>query len=193
MEQQQLREVIASAQAGRLDAFDVLLDAYGPRLYGFFYRATRDTHDAEDLLGELTLRLVGQLKRYRHRGRFEPWLFRMAANMVRDRARRKRIRGAQLSLTSGDEDGEPLAERLAGPGGSAEAKVLKDEASALLNEALGRLDPHTRTVILLRHFGQMSFKEIAETTGSPLGTVLARAHRGLGELRRCLGGYDATE
>ena len=85
MNPQQLRDTIEKAQAGDAQAYEGLLAAYQSRLYGYFYRATSVHHDAEDLLGELVLRLVRTLPRYDHIGRFEPWLFRMAANLVRDR------------------------------------------------------------------------------------------------------------
>ena len=192
MEQQRLREAISSAQAGQARGYEALLGAYGPRLYGFFLRATGRHHDAEDLLGELTLRLVRRLKHYDHRGRFEPWLFRIAANMVRDHLRRMRRRRVVVSLSGEDEFGEPLAERVAAKVAPVHAGVVAGEDAARLDEALGKLDIATREVILLRHFGQMSFKEIAEIAGSPLGTVLARAHRGLGELRRVMGYNDGT-
>ena len=193
MEQQRLREAISSAQAGQARGYEALLSAYGPRLYGFFVRATGRHHDAEDLLGELTLRLVRRLKHYDHRGRFEPWLFRIAANMVRDHLRRIRRRRAVVSLSGEDEFGTPLAERIAAKVEPVHAGVVAGEDAARLDEALGKLDIATREVILLRHFGQMSFKEIAEIAGSPLGTVLARAHRGLGELRRLMGHNDGTK
>ena len=59
-----------------------------------------------------------------------------------------------------------------------------------MNEALNRLDPMTRQMILLRHFGEMSFKEIAGLFECPLGTVLARVHRGLRALRELMGGRN---
>ena len=85
---------------------------YGPRLYGYFYRATGHHHDAEDLLGEMTLKLVRQLEKYDDRGRFEPWLFRIAANMVRDRIRRLKVRPRNVSLSVEDASGRKLSDRL---------------------------------------------------------------------------------
>ena len=100
MDQQQLREIIASAKSGDAEGYEALLEAYGPRLYGYFLRATRSHHDAEDLLSELMLRLVRRMKSYDERGRFDQWLFRIAANMVRDRIRRIKARPSVASLTS---------------------------------------------------------------------------------------------
>ena len=67
-----------------------------------------------------------------------------------------------------------------------EADLLAEEASGELHAALGKLEATTREMILLRHFGQMSFKEIAELFDCPLGTALARVHRGLRALRELM-------
>jgi RNA polymerase sigma-70 factor (ECF subfamily) len=182
--------MIASAKAGREEGYRALLDAYGQRLYGYFFRATRSHHDAEDMLSELTLKLVRTLKRYDERGRFEPWLFRVAANMVRDRIRRARANPRAMSLSAEGDGGDPLAWHLPGDSTPVDAGMLAGEASAALNEALEKLDATTREMILLRHFGEMSFKEIAEMFDCPLGTALARVHRGLKTLRRVMGVED---
>jgi len=184
MQGERLRETIASAQAGSADAYRALLRVYGPRLYGYFYRATRNHHDAEDLLGEISLRLVRRLKTYDERGRFDPWLFRIAANMVRDRIRRIKTAPSALSFSFGDdESGASPIDRIADDAAPVDAAALAAEASGALQDALAKLDEPTREVILLRHFGGMSYKEIAEVCGCPLGTVLARVHRGLKKLR----------
>jgi RNA polymerase sigma-70 factor (ECF subfamily) len=71
--------------------------------------------------------------------------------------------------------------------------MLAAEQSAGLHEALARLDGRTRDMLLLRHFAELSFKEIADLYDCPLGTVLARVHRGLKALRRLMGDNDGTE
>ena len=190
MEVKRLRATIASAQGGQAQGFEALMEAYGPRLYGYFYRATGNHHDAEDLLGEMMLRLVRTLRHYDDRGRFEPWLFRIAANVVRDRIRRMKSNPAAASLSAQSESGQTLADDVPGPHEAVEADLLAAEASADVREAMEKLDETTRQMILLRHFGDMSFREIAEIFQCPLGTALARVHRGLKALRRVMGGKD---
>ena len=116
MDPQQLPEIIADAKAGSAEAFDTLLKTYGPRLYGYFLRATGHHQDAEDLLGDMSLKLVRRLHSYDERGRFEPWLFRIAANMVRDRIRRLRSRPRAVSLSAEDADGRNLGDVMSEPG-----------------------------------------------------------------------------
>ncbi len=190
MDAERLGTVVASAQAGDPEAYRALLEAYGKRLYGYFLRATGSHHDAEDLLGDLMLRLVRRLGRYDDRGRFEPWLFRIAANMVRDRIRRRKARPPAVSLSIEDDGGTPASDRLPDDAPGVEAGLMLEEASQRVQDALATLDATSREMILLRHFGQMSFKDIAELFDCPLGTALAKVHRGLKALRKRLGDHD---
>ncbi len=192
MDPDPIQTAVRSARAGQPEGYRALLEVLGPRLMGYFYRATGDRHEAEDLLGELMLRLVRTLPKYDERGRFEPWLFRIAANLVRDRLRRRRSAGPRLSLSVGGEDGEPLADEICDGGPDVADTLVAREEGQALRAALETLDEPTRQTLLLRHFGQMSFAEIAQTMGCPLGTALARAHRGLRALRSRLAGHEPT-
>ena len=187
MEPSEVQASIRAAKAGRAEGFQALLAAYGPRLYGYFFRATASHHDAEDMLSELMLRLIRQMKNYDDRGRFEPWLFRIAANMVRDRIRRAKANPAPASLSIDSEAGASRADQLLANTGPVADGLLAEEASGHLQRALTKLDDTTRDMILVRHFGQMSYKEIADLFQCPLGTALARVHRGLKALRRMMG------
>ncbi|MDY7011153.1 MAG: sigma-70 family RNA polymerase sigma factor [Planctomycetota bacterium] len=182
--------VITAVRAGAEGAWEDFLAAYGRRLYGYFFRATGSHHEAEDLLGEIMLRLVRKMGEYDDRGRFEPWLFRIAANLVRDRIRRARSRLAPMSLDSDDDEQVSLGETVSGPAGSVDAGLLAGENHDALAEALEKLSERSRQMVLLRHFGDMSYSEIAEIYDCPVGTVLARVHRALKTLRTALEASD---
>lgn len=187
MDVTEISDVIARAQARDPDAFDLLIDRYSPRLYGYFYRATGRRADAEDLLQELFVRLVAMIGQYQHDGRFDAWLFRIATNLIRDRIRRCRTSRelSESSLGGADEQWEHrdrVADVVVPPGQRMDAAEEVD----LLNRAIQALPEPERGVILLRHFSGMSFREIAELMGTPLGTALARAHRGLARLRELM-------
>lgn len=195
MDETALAEVIAGAQRGEPGAFDRLVDAYARRLHGFLYRLTGSRQETEDLLQEVFLRLVRNISSYAHDGRFEAWLFRIAANLVRDRVRRKQRRPAMIVRASGENtDGaNDAVDDLAGDEPSADANMLHGEAVDALNAALGQLSDAEREVVVMRHYSQMSFKEIAAETGVPLGTALARGHRGLEKLRKIMEAVDADD
>ena len=184
-----LAEVIRGAQRGDTAAYDRLVDLYSGRLFGFLYRLTASRHDAEDLMQEVFVRLVRMLHAYTHDGRFEAWLFRIAANLVRDRVRRAvRTPRTSTGLGGGNEEDSPADafEDVSAVDVSVEQRMVLAEETDRLNAALAALPDAEREVVLLRHFSQLSFKEIADLMGTPLGTALARGHRGLQRLRELM-------
>jgi RNA polymerase sigma-70 factor (ECF subfamily) len=169
-------------------ALHQLVDMYSARVFGLLYRLTGSRDLAEDLLQETFLRVVRMIPEYRHGGKFEAWLFRIAANLARDHARRVR-RGIQPAALDGSgREGQSRLWKLADtaqpdPGG----ELRRLEARQRLGEALAKLPELDREIIALRHFSELSFREIAELLDVPLGTALARAHRALKRLKAALG------
>jgi RNA polymerase sigma-70 factor (ECF subfamily) len=189
MDGETLAGLIRGAQRGAPESFDRLVDVFASRVFGFILRMTGSPQDAEDLMQEVFLRVVRMIGAYRHDDRFEAWLFRIAANLVRDRARRARRAPRLVSAqASGDDTGRTPStmDELPGSPAPADARLIRAEEIDALNAALVSLTDAEREVIMLRHFGELSFKEIAEVMGTPLGTALARAHRGLARLREIM-------
>jgi len=188
-----LTERIAQCQQGQAEAFTWLVAEYGPRLYGYFVRQAGSTGDAEDLLQETFVKVVAHIKDYRHQGRFEAWLFRLAANLLRDRGRRQRRQlqslGKLMPLADPATDGPTVASPQAGPSEQAQLAEFRDRLQAALQQ-LPQLD---REIILLRYYGGLSFKEIAQHLDLPLGTALTKVHRGLKHLQRILGDHEELE
>jgi len=187
MADRDVASLIRRACAGEPEAFDAIIDAYGKRLHGYLYRLCGSRDDADDLLQEVFLRVVRTIGSYSHDGRFEGWLFRIATNLARDRIRRVKRSPKTLSLDApagGDADRQAESwetedENVPGP----DAAMQSGEEADLIQQALGQLPDAEREVIMLRHFSQLSFAEIAESMETPLGTALARAHRGLAKMR----------
>ena len=194
MEGGTLAELIRGAQRGDPASFERLVDLFASRLFGFLFRVTGSRHDAEDLVQEAFLRIVRMIGAYRHKDRFEAWIFRIAANLARDRIRKAVRAPRQIvietpgSAEDGDSHGGGRLETVAGERGGVDAGLVRGEEVEALNAALAMLPDAEREVIMLRHFGELSFKEIAEVTGTPLGTALARGHRGLAKLREMMAG-----
>jgi RNA polymerase sigma-70 factor (ECF subfamily) len=190
MDAVELADVIARARRKDPAAFESLVVAYGARLYGYFYRLTGSRHDAEDLLQEVFVRIVRVIADYNHEGRFEAWLFRIATNLVRDRVRRSKREhpgGSEPGLRGERDEVEPIGEKADPAAGRPWASLEQTESLDRLQWAVSQLPEAEREVIMLRHFSQLSFREIADQMGTPLGTALARAHRGLAKLRDLMG------
>lgn len=191
MDEARLTELIGRARNRDADAYDGIIDAYGPRLFGYLYRLTGSREDAEDLLQEVFLRLVRTVGEYTHDGRFEAWLFRIAANLARDHARRsaRAPRIAQLDAAGGGmpADGQDVLGRREPDAKGPDARMILSESVDAVQKALARLSAAEREVVMLRHFSDLTFAEISDAMGTPLGTTLARGHRALAKLRQWLG------
>ena len=184
MDKAALDELLRRARQRDPEALAELVDAYSPRVFGLLFRLTGRRDVAEDLLQETCLRVVRVIEQYEHVGKFESWLFRIAANLARDRTRTRARRGEMGSLEATAGDARPLLSGAAEVGAADPARrVVEQEAQERLAACLARLSDADREVILLRHYSELSFKEIAKLLGVPLGTALARAHRALQRLR----------
>jgi RNA polymerase sigma-70 factor (ECF subfamily) len=189
VDQAGLDELFARAGRRDPDALLGLVEAYSPRVFGLLYRLTGSRDTAEELLQETFLRLVRNIDRYVHDGKFESWLFRIAANLARDHGRRSGRRGRTASLDDPGRNGDLRANgRLVVPEADPGARLLEKEAGERLAACIASLSDIEREIILLRHYSELSFREIADLLGVPLGTALARAHRALGRLKAALGG-----
>lgn len=174
------------------EALTALVEAYAPRVHGLLFQMTRARETAEDLTQETFLRMTRTIERYEHDGRFEAWLFRIAANLARDHARRSRRRERALPLEASSRQPE-LATPAPGRFSDPDQRLALGEMSERVNACLASLPEADREIVALRHFADLSFREIAEILGVPLGTALARAHRALAKLRAALSDAQATD
>lgn len=189
MDDDRLDQLLANVQRDEPGAMDallaVLVDAYGGRLYGLLRKLTGRADVAEDLVQETYLRVVRMVGSYEHQGRFGAWLFRIAGNLARDHVRKQQRRGVASSLQGGDDEQGAMDWPDDCEVDAIEPLIIA-ESVAELDVALGQLSTAERELILLRHYSDLSFREIAELLGQPLGTVLARGHRALKRLRQIL-------
>lgn len=176
--------LMARVQAGDLDAFEPLVRRYERRLFGYFLNLVEDPATAADLAQETFVRVYRAAGRYRESGRFESWLFRIAANLVRSRQRRPDQRVPHLSLEEAPAGARELA--VGGREGRPDEATWRAEVRDALTRALPRLPFVFREAVLLRDVEGRSYREIAEMLGVEEGTVKSRAHRGRKHLRELL-------
>lgn len=183
MDAKAIAELLARCQAGDRSAWDTLVDAYWQRLFGYALRAVNNSELAQDLVQETFLRIVQRLDRYDDQGKFEAWLFRILVNLVRDHGRSKSRHPTQSTVVDSDGQRSDMTDDMPGDSGTPFEPLTHREDVDRLHKALRRLSEGDRQILLLRHFADMPFKDIARTLNCPIGTVLARAHRALGKLR----------
>ena len=183
MDARAIAVLLTRCQAGERAAWDTLVDAYWQRLFGYALRATNNAELAQDLVQETFLRIVQRLGRYDDQGKFEAWLFRILVNLVRDHGRSLSRHPTQSTVMDCDGERVELINEMSGKDNAPFDPLYQQEDVDALQVALRRLPEGDRQILLLRHFADMPFKDIARTLNCPIGTVLARAHRALGKLR----------
>jgi RNA polymerase sigma-70 factor, ECF subfamily len=163
-------EIVTRCQNGDSKAYAELVDMFGTSLYGYFYRLSGNSETSNDLLSELFMKLVTKIGTFKG-GSFKKWVFTIASNVFYDYLR---FRYRQKKLIDGK------------AGTVVEIELPLDSASDLRDELehyLAKLDADTAEILMLRFFGQLSFKELAEVRGEPIGTTLSKVHRGLKKMR----------
>ncbi len=177
--------LLSSSLEGNLVAFDLLVDRYYDRLYGYLIRFLKDSDMAEDLLQETFLRVWKNRAEFRNIASFSTWIYTIAGNLARSEwRRRKRWRMIRLGPSRDDEEPEiELADNGIGPDSIVEIRMAVDELTAEVQ----KLPDRYREVVILRDIQGMTYEEIAGIVQVPVGTVKSRLNRGRLILQEKLG------
>lgn len=183
-----------AAREGSEDAFRELVERFEGPVFGLLVRIVRRSELAEELAQESFVKAWRALDRFDPARKFSSWLFKIAHNTALDALRR---RGEEpLSLDAPVEAGGAPPELPADPAAENPlARAVARDAGRALERAVAELRPAYREVLLLRFAQELSYEEIAEVTGAPLGTVKVHLHRARQELARRLkaAGWEPEE
>lgn len=170
--------LVSRCRAGNMAAFGQLIEMYQDRLFNAIFRMVSNYDDAQELTQEAFVRALKGIKRFRGNSRFYTWLFRIGMNLSINHRRRQKVRpiatgesvprGGQAAalLELADEKGtSPLREA-----------QIKERHQQVL-DALDRLEPQVRAIIVLRDIEQLGYAEIAGILEVPTGTVKSRLFR----------------
>jgi len=181
-------ELVQVVLAGDRERYRELVERYQGRLVSYLYRMVRNMDEAHDLAQEVFMRVYQALDRFDPRYRFSTWLFRVAQNAAIDQIRKRRFR--PLSLQRFDDAGEEAREwELPAVEPTAYDQLSGRERDQAIQRAIDGLPWEYRELILLRHYGELSYDEIAATKQMPLGTVKNKLFRA----RQMLKGLLAPE
>jgi RNA polymerase sigma-70 factor (ECF subfamily) len=165
-------------------AFAALVCRWERAIQRLCTRITGDAHCGEDLAQETFARVFARRKEYQPNGKFSTWLWRIALNLSYDELRRRRRRH-EWSLEDPRENIDVL-ERSVGAESVPDKSLLRQERGELVQRALARLPETHRTVLVLRHYENLKFREIAEVLDLPEGTVKSRMADALTQMGRLL-------
>ncbi len=174
-------ELVQSTLAGRESDFEELVRRYQRPIAAYVYRMVGDYDAALDLTQEVFIKVYASLSRYRPEFKFSTWIYKIAHNAAIDHLRRYATREAVANSEDNRADGAVESRRL-----SPEQESERSERCSEIEMVVQLLPAPYRELILLRHAQDLSYEEIAEVTGLPLGTVKNRLFRAREAMREHL-------
>ena len=166
---------------GNEAAFNLLVDRYQSKVFTTIFLIVKDQDVAEDLLQDVFVKVLHTLNsdKYNEEGKFQPWVMRIAHNLAIDHFRKAK-RYPTILL----EDGSNLLNSLSFAEDSSEEQRIKEETLAWVRNLIDELPEAQKEVVIMRHYLDMSFQEIAEQTGVSINTALGRMRYALNHIRK---------
>jgi RNA polymerase sigma-70 factor, ECF subfamily len=181
------RDLIARSQSGDAAAFDELVTRNRNRVYAMIYQMVRNEEDAWDLAQDAFLKAWKNLRAFRGNSQFFTWLYRIVMNVTIDWLRKKQVQGeVEFDDAIGLQNIEPASATTPQRELAPATRLSDKEIRARIDEAVQRLTPEHREVIVLREIDGLEYTEIAERIGIPLGSVMSRLFYGRKKLQTML-------
>ena len=175
------QQLIEQYLQGSDRAFETLLTRHKSKIFTSIYLFVKDQELAEDIFQDVFIKIIDTIRRgkYNHEGKFLQWAMRIAYNMCVDHFRRSKRR-TNASLT----DTFDIFDVLQSNDENMEQVMIKDQTHNKVRKLVDMLPPEQREVVILRHYADMSFKEIAQLTRVSINTALGRMRYALINMRK---------
>jgi len=174
-------ELVSNYINGDEKALSTLIYRHKQKIYSFIYSKVFDRDLVEDIFQDTFIKVIKTLKRgaYNEEGKFLPWVMRIAHNLVIDHFRKNN------RMPKFDNSGEfSIFSVLGDPALNAEKQIIKDQVESDVRKLIEELPEDQKTVLVMRMYNDMSFKEISERTGVSINTALGRMRYALINLRK---------
>ncbi|WP_207427840.1 RNA polymerase sigma factor [Pedobacter sp. SYSU D00535] len=177
------QELVHLYIAGNESAIEELIRRHKSKIYTSIYMLVKDEHLAEDIFQDTFIKVINTLKagKYNEEGKFLPWVLRIGHNLVIDHFRKDKRTPV---ITNGD--GFDIFDVLGFYDESIEEKMVRDQTHKDLKAMIQLLPSEQKEVLIMRHYGDMSFKEIADITNVSINTALGRMRYALNNLRKMM-------
>lgn len=175
------QELVSLYSAGDESSLELLIARHKKRIFSYIMMVVRDKHLAEDIFQDTFIKVIATLKRgsYNDEGKFLPWVLRISHNLIIDHYRRLK----RMPMVDAGEDFD-LFSVLRLRQGNVEDRMIKTQIRGDLRRMIEKLPHEQREVLVMRHFLDMSFKEIADSTNVSINTALGRMRYALINLRK---------
>ena len=161
-------------QAGDENAYVVLVNRYKDKLINFIYHYLKDSESAEDVVQETMIKLYQKKHYYKEIAKFSTWLYTIAKNLANTELRKRKNRKTTLlsQFSNDDKTYEIPSDDL-----EIGQQVQTDVVNEIIKDAVNQLSEKFKIVIILRDIQEISYEEISEIIGVPIGTVKSRINR----------------
>ncbi|MFT4598959.1 MAG: RNA polymerase sigma factor (sigma-70 family) [Bacteroidia bacterium] len=168
---------------GNEACLEMLINRHKDRIFTTIILIVKDSYIAEDLFQETFIKIIKNLKKgkYNEEGKFLPWAIRIARNMAIDYFRKMK----RMPTITGS-DGEDVFRKIRLAVDNREEEMIRHEKEGMVRAVINKLPEEQRQVLILRHYGDLSFKEIAAMTGVSINTALGRMRYALNNMRKMM-------
>jgi RNA polymerase sigma-70 factor (ECF subfamily) len=176
-------QLVQSFQQGNNNALEVLVHRHKDKLFSSILFLVKDKYLAEDLFQDVFIKIIDTLRtnRYNEEGKFLPWATRIAHNLCIDHFRK--VNRKPTIMTGDDRD---IFDTINVEEKGADSAIMQGQSHDRIRKIVDMLPDEQREVIVLRHYADMSFKEIAEMTNCSINTALGRMRYGLMNMRKMM-------
>ncbi|MFA5082908.1 MAG: RNA polymerase sigma factor RpoE [Hydrogenophilaceae bacterium] len=171
------RQLVEKARAGDKRAFGLLVEKYQRRLFRLLSRMVRDPEEVEDIAQETFIKAYRALPNFRGDAAFYTWLYRIGVNTAKNYLATRKKAMPTISDQAMSDDDEPDERLVARDISTPETELMSKQIAMAVNQVVEALPEELRTAITLREMEGLSYEEIAEMMGCPIGTVRSRIFR----------------
>jgi RNA polymerase sigma factor (sigma-70 family) len=177
------QEIVSDYMNGNANALSILVTRYKDKIFTSIYLLVKDKYLAEDIFQDVFIRIIDTIRggRYTDEGKFLPWAMRIAHNLCVDHFRK--IKRNPTIKTSDDKD---IFDVLNFSEAGIDNRIMNEQTSDKVRRMIDMLPEDQREVIILRHYADLSFKEIAQLSNCSINTSLGRMRYGLLNLRKMM-------
>ncbi len=178
------KELIHRYLDGDDKSFEILLNRHRDKIYTSIYLFVKDREKANDIFQDVFIKIIDTLRKgkYNHEGKFLQWAMRIAYNMCVDNFRRSKRRTKISASETFD-----IFDVLESKDENMEHMMIKQQMKTKIKSLVDQLPPEQREVVILRHYADMSFKEISQLTRVSINTALGRMRYALINMRKLVG------
>lgn len=183
------KELVSSYIRGSESSFETLIKRHQDKVYNYIYMMVRNNDIANDVFQDTFIKVIQTLKKgkYNEEGKFLPWVMRIAHNLIIDHFRKEKKMPKVSNVAKGGEDEDfDIFSILKMDDQSIEDKMVMDQVYTDVRKLIEHLPDEQKEVVVMRHYQDLSFKEISEKTGVSINTALGRMRYALINLRRLI-------